>query len=326
MGKFKVVVTDYLFKDFSPFMKTIEKIDADVFYYQCYDENELAKIVADADAVYVHFAPLTRKVIEVMKCCKVISRSSAGYENIDIQAATDCNINVAYVPDYGTDDVSDHAIMLIMACVKKLWKLALSARRREWNYDLARPIHRIKGSTLGLVGFGRIAQLVGKKAQALGMKVITADPFIPGEIASKLGVELVDLDTLLKESDVISVHAPLGEKTKHLINSKAFDLMKNSAYIVNTARGAVICEADLVDALKKGKIAGAALDVLEKESENAKDPLAEGNPLLEMENVLITPHSAFYSEEAIEALLSSAADEIVRCYNGQPPRFLANKR
>jgi D-3-phosphoglycerate dehydrogenase / 2-oxoglutarate reductase len=326
LKKFKVIVTDYLFKDFSPFIKTIGKIDADVNYYQCYDENELMSIVADADAVYVHFAPLTRKVIEAMKRCKVISRSSAGYENIDVQAATDCNINVAYVPDYGVDDVSDHAIMLIMACVKKLWKLALSVRRREWNYDIARPIHRLKGSTLGLVGYGRIAQLAGKKAQALGMRVIAADPFIPAEFASKMNVELVEIDALLKESDVVSVHAPLGEKTKHLINSRSFDLMKSSAYIVNTARGAVICEADLIDALRKGKIAGAALDVLENESVNAKAPLAEGNPLLEMENVLITPHSAFYSEEAIEALLSSAADEIVRCYNGEPPRFLVNKR
>lgn len=319
--KFKVVITDYLFEDMEPFLRVIRKIDADLEYNQCKTEEEVIKAAQDADVIFVHHAPITRNVIKTLKKCKLIVRPAVGFDNIDIPAAADYGIYVANVPDYCADDVSDHAIMLILAAVKKLWLLSSNIKKGVWDFNIAKPIYRLKEKTLGLMGFGKIPQEVGRKAQCFGMKVIAYDPFIKPEFAEKANVTLVDLDTLYSTSDVISVHVPLNNQTRYMVNAEAFKKMKKTAFIVNTARGGIINEDDLIQALQNGQIAGAALDVMEKESRI----FSTDHPFAKMDQVILTPHSAWYSEESQDALLSLTAEEIVRAYNGEKPRNPVNR-
>lgn len=321
MNKMKVVITDYYYETLDMEMKEFAKLENVEICseYQCKDEDALTEIVKDADVVIVQFAPISRKVIAAMEKCKLIVRYAIGVDNIDITAATDKGIYVANVPDYCTDEVSNHAIAMIFAMSKKLLQLHESVKNGQWNYTVSKPLYRFEGKTLGLIGFGRIPTMIARKMSLFGLKIIAYDKYFNKEIGDSLGVKEVSLDELLEMSDYISVHCPLNEETHHLLNAAAFKKMKNTAFLVNTARGAIVCESDLITALQEGEIAGVGLDVLENE------PILSDNPLLHMEQVLITPHNAWYSEEAVLSLQQKVAQEAVRVLQGGVPKNLINK-
>ena len=257
-------------------------------------------------------------MIAKMPKVKIISRFGIGVDNVDLDAASKAGIVVTKVPDYCIDEVSDHAMALLLTIVRKIPAANEQVHAGVWKMPNFVPIYRLRGSTLGLAGFGRIPQLVVPKAQAFGMKVVAYDPFVPAEVFKSLGVEQVDFEQLLAVSDYISVHCPLTPETKGLFGESAFKKMKNKAYLVNTARGPVVDEVALAKALDAGEIAGAGLDVMTTEP-----PV--GSPLLGNKKAIITPHTSFYSEESLVDLQTKAAQEVANVLTGKPARNPVNQ-
>lgn len=319
MEKPKVVITDYWYESLELERKIIGDSGFCLEDYHCKEESRLIEITKEADIVICQFAPISKTVINGMERCKAIIRYAIGVDNIDVDTATKKGIYVCNVPDYGIDEVSNHTIALLLALVRKLKLMSKSVSEGNWDYSIGKPMFRTYGATLGVIGLGRIPSLVVKKLQGFDMRMVCYDPYVGTERAEQMGVELVDLDTLLKTSDFITVNCPLNNETRHMIDAKAFAKMKSTAIIVNTARGGVICEKDLIEALQSGRIAAAGIDVVEKE------PISIGNPLLAMDNVIVTPHMAWYTEEAVQTLQRMVAEEAVRILNGQKPKNPVNK-
>src|SRR6187401_3486330 len=260
-----VAVADSVFPNLDPAKEVLSAIGAELELAPSPAPDAIMKIAAGADALLVTYAKITAEMIGQMSRCRIISRFGIGVDNVDIDAATAAGIVVTKVPDYCIDEVSDHAMALLLAVVRKIPFISAKVHAGEWKMPDVVPIGRLRGSTLGLMGFGRIPQLVVPKAQSFGMKVTAYDPFVPKDVFQKLGVEQVDFETLLKTSDYISIHSPLVPETKGIFNADAFKKMKKTAYVVNTARGPIIDEAALAAALDAGEIAGAALDVMTQE-------------------------------------------------------------
>ncbi len=317
--KFKVVVTDYEYQSLHWEEREVNAVGGILVPAQLKSESQLIEMCSDADALLVQYAHISRKVIEKLAQCKIIVRYGVGVDSIDVQAATEHGIAVANVPDYGLEDVADHAMALLLAAARKVVFLHQKVVGGEWDYKQAKPLYRLRGKTLGLVAFGNIAKLVANKAKAFGLEIIVYDPFIDEAAAREYGAELVDFNTLIKTADFISIHAPVTPETYQMFNLDVFKKMKSNCILVNTARGAVIEENDLCTALKNGYIAGAALDV------TAVEPINQGNPLKTLENIIITPHAAWYTEEAGESLQMQAAQEVARVLSGQSPLNLVNK-
>ena len=319
MSQFKVVVTDYEYSSFVPEEEVLNKLGIELTFAQCKTEEDVIEACKDADALINQYAPISRKVIEKLEKCKVISRYGVGFNTIDVEAATEKGIIVGNVTDYCLDEVSNHAMALILSNARKVTLLNNAVKNGNWDFKVAVPIFRLKGRTLGLVGFGNIPQTVAKKAQAFDLKVIAYDPFVSEEVAASKNVELVTLDELCERSDFISVHVPLNQHTEKMISHEQFDKMRKEAFIINTARGPIIDEQALIEALQEGKIAGAGLDVLETE------PINPDNPLLKMDNVIINPHSAFYSVEAELELKRKTAENVADVLSGYYPTYLVNR-
>ena len=313
MNKPKVVITDYYYESIHQEAAVMAEMGAELRDYHCQTEDEVIAVAADCDALICQFAPITRKVIESLDKCKVIVRYAIGVDNIDVAAAEEHGIYVCNVPDYGIDEVSNHAIALLLDCAKKLTYLAGQVKQGNCSYTTVKPLYRMEGKTLGLMGFGRIPRLVAKKMAGFGVHIIAYDPMMNEEQARKLGVTPVSFDQLLQESDYLSVHCPLTADTHHLFNQAAFRAMKPTAIFINTARGAVVNEEDLIHALEQGEIAMAGIDVTETE------PIPVDHPLLKLDNAVVTPHAAWYSEEAVQSLQLKAAQEAARVLMGQPP-------
>ena len=320
MSKFKVVVTDHEYESMEIERQEMSKIDVD-FYdsYQCKTEDEVIDATKDADGVIVQYAKITPRVIDHLKKCKVISTYSIGVDKIDIKSATAKNICVANVPDYCVDEVSDHAVLLMLAIARKLTLLNGKVKSGVWDYKVSKPIYRIKGKKLGLIGFGKIPKLVAKKAQSFGMKVYAYDPYITAEEMSKYDVSRMEFDDIIQTVDFVSIHVPLLPSTKEMFNEAAFKKMKKTSYLINAARGPVVDEKALIEALQNKEIAGAALDVVYKE------PISKDNLLVKMDNVIITPHVAWYSEESAEALQRTTAQQVVQELEGYYPKNLVNR-
>lgn len=297
----------------------LRPLDAHIIHTGNLTEPDALTAVKEADALMVTLERVTAPIINSMARCRVISRAGTGLDTIDIPTATARSIWVAYVPDYSIDEVSTHAIALLLAQARGLTPLIHSTRNGQWDPMRSGPIHRLREQTLGIIGFGRIGQATAAKGRGLGLRVIAFDPLIRQETMAPLGVEAVDLETLAREADYISIHTPLTENTRHLINAQFLSQMKPTAYLINAARGPLIDETALLHAVRSGRIAGAALDVV------AVEPPAADNPLLQEERILITPHSAWYSEEAKIEMRTRAAEEVVRVLQGQPPRAPANQ-
>lgn len=318
MAKFKVVVTDLGYAHYTPEREQVEAIGGELVTVDCHTEAELLEPTRDADGLIVRMAPITAKVIQNLACCRVIARYGVGYDNVDVQAATARGIQVCNVPDYCLEDVSDHALALLFSCVRKTASHDKRVRRGEWDIGAKDPIHRLKGRTLGFLGFGNIARTLARKVHGLQLRLIAFDPYIDPELALERSVQMVDLDTLLAESDFLSVHAPLNAETRHILNEAAFRKMKPTAIVVNTSRGGLIDQKALVKALKEGWINSAGLDVYETE------PPPRNEPLLKLDNVVLTDHAGWYSEESQIELQTKAAAEVCRVLTGQQPLSCVN--
>lgn len=317
MAHRQIAVSDSVFPNLEPAQQVLRRIGAELRMASAPTAEAILEVAREAEGLLVTYAKINAGMIGEMKRCRIISRFGIGVDNVDLAAATAAGIVVTKVPDYCIDEVSDHAMALLLAAVRKIPLANRQVHGGRWEMPAVVPIHRLRGSTLGLVGFGRIPQLVAPKAQAFGMKVVSYDPYIPAEVLKKAGVEGVDFPTLLKVSDYISIHSPLLPETKGLFGDEAFAQMKPTAYLVNTARGPIVDEAALARALDRGRLAGAALDVM------AQEP-PKDSPLLGRENVILTPHTSFYSEESLVDLQTKAAEEVVRVLSGQPPRNPVN--
>ena len=320
MKKFRVVLTDYMYETIQPFYDVYNQYeDIEFVPLQLTEKRDILRETEFADAVMVHFDQIDKDVISNLKNCRIIARSAVGYDNIDLDAASAAKIPVTNVPDYCVEEVSNHTLMMILNSAKKFNQLEANVKKGLWgDFAIAKPIHAVRGQTLGLLGCGRIARCLAVKAQVCGIKVIAYDPYIKPEAIKDFGVTLVSREELLAQSDFISMHLLLNEDTRKSINADFFKKMKNSAIFVNTARGGLVDEDALIEALRTGEIAGAALDVLTEEG------IDKDAPLQKFDNVIITPHAAWYSEQAFYTLLTSAAQEIVRALHGEPVKNQVN--
>jgi D-3-phosphoglycerate dehydrogenase len=249
----------------------------------------------------------------------MITRAGTGFDNVDVAAATENGIVVCNAAAYCSEEVSDHTLALILACARRIVLLDRRVFSGSWgDAELAGGMRRMKNQTVGLLGFGRIARLVTRKLSGFGVRVIACDTLVSASAAASHGVEMLPLDQMLAEADYVSIHAPLTPSTYHLLNAKRFNLMKRGAYLINTSRGALINEADLVLALRQGQIAGAALDV------TAIEPLPSDSPLRELQNVILTPHFGAESSDANDELQRTTARSIIAVLRGYWPEFPVN--
>ncbi|HET7385024.1 MAG TPA: C-terminal binding protein [Pseudolabrys sp.] len=306
-----IAVTDSVFPSLDPAKAALARLDPTYRMSKSVNANDILAVAKDADAVLVTYAKLTREVLMQLTRCKAIGRFGLGVDNIDLVTAKEKGIAVNYVPDYCIREVSDHAMALLLALIRKIPLSNKLVQSGRWEMPAVVPIRRIEGTVLGLVGFGHIPRLVAPKAQAFGIKVIAHDPYAKPEVFKATGVDSVDFDALLKTSDYVSVHAPLLPATRGMMNAAAFAKMKKGAYLVNTARGPLIDEPALVAALDSGQVGGAGLDVV------ATEPLAKDSPLLGRDNVIISPHTAFYSIEALNELQTKCATDVARVLSGE---------
>ena len=317
MPSLLVAVADSVFPNLDLARAVVARAGADLRLASQPTPDGIVAAAREADALLVTYAKITGPMIREMKKCRIISRFGIGVDNVDIEAATNAGIVVTKVPDYCIDEVSDHAMALLLSLVRKIPFASARAHAGRWEMPAVTPIHRLRGTVLGLVGFGRIPQLVAPKAKAFGMRVVASDPYVPQSVMEQAGVGKVEFAELLKISDYVSIHSPLLPETHHLFSTAVFNQMKPGALIVNTSRGPVVDEAALAAALDAKQLAGAALDVLEQEP-----PV--NSPLFGRDNVILTPHTSFYSVESLEELQTKAAEEVVRVLSGQPPRNPVN--
>jgi len=280
-------------------------------------EDDLLKIIGQYDAVVAGLDEYTARVMEEAKNLKIIGRYGVGLDNVDLKAATEHGIIVTYTPGANTNAVAEHTFALMLSLLKRIPQLNEAGKKGEWrrrgglNWEL-------QGKTLGIIGLGRIGRTVAKMAKAFDVNIIAYSPHVPREEAEKLGIKLVSLEELLSKADIVSLHTSLTPEKYHMIGEREFKLMKKTAIIVNTARGELIDEDALVKALKNGEIAGAALDVLEKE------PPPPDSELLKLENVIITPHAAAHTWEAVRKMGDMVTEDIIAVLNGRKPKYIAN--
>jgi D-3-phosphoglycerate dehydrogenase len=312
-----VAVSDSVFPNLDPTRAVLAQLGAVVRLAQEPMPEAILEVAREADALLTTYAKIPAEMIAQMKRCRIIARFGIGVDNVDIPAATKAGIVVTRVPDYCLDEVSDHAMALLLALARKIPFSNARTQSGQWAMKAVVPIHRLNGAVLGLVAFGQIARLVAEKAEPFGFRVVTYDPYVPPETLARAGVEEVGFDELVEISDYISIHTPLMPETHHLFNADVFRRMKPTAYLINTARGPIVDEAALAQALDQGQLAGAALDVMEKEPPT-------GSPLLGRDNVIITPHTSFYSEESLLDLQTKAAEEVLRVLTGEAPRHPVN--
>lgn len=319
MGRFKVVMTDDRHGTYEEEKRVLDTIDADLIIANCSTTDEVIKVCRDADGILVNLAPMTADVIHKLERCKIIARYGVGYDNVDVEACTNRGIYLTNVTDYCAEEVSDQALALLIACARKVARRDAEVREGKWNIGKADPIHRITGKTFTFLGFGTIARCLFRKVTGFKFsKILVYDPYVDEETIRSMGAVKSDWETAIKEADFISVHMPLNEKTKGIINRDTFEIMKPTAIIVNTSRGLVIDEKALIEALVKGKINSAGLDV------HTKEPIEPENPLLRIPNCVLTDHAGWYSEESMSELKTKAAQNIKDVLSGKKPCYPVN--
>jgi D-3-phosphoglycerate dehydrogenase len=282
-------------------------------------QPEAAELYRTADAIITELHPFNAAVINSLERCQIIACASTGFDYVDLAAAAQRGIWVTNCPGYCTDEVATHTLALILSHARRLPQQRQLVRQGIWDPRPVRPLHHVRVQTLGLIGYGRIGQAVAAKAKALGFRVITCDPYVDESLVRAAGVEPVERETLLRTADFVSLHTPLTDETRHFMNAAAFALMKPSAYLVNTARGALVVEEALLAALQAGQLAGAAIDVLSVE------PPSGDHPYLQDDRIFVTPHTAWCSEEADEAVWEWAAGYVIAALHGQRPEAAVNE-
>jgi len=323
-GEFKVVVTDYIEADLDWEREQLAKRGVG---FECYQlkqapEEEVMRLTADADVVVVNMVKVTPRLVDSWTKCRMVIRHGAGYDNVNVQALTDRGIVLEYIPDYCQHEVAEHAIALMFACCRKVvWGRGVfddSVARGEWDFKPIVPMFRMAGSTVGIIGCGRIGSLVYRKMSATGVKLMVCDPYLSERTREELNIEPVSLEELCKSSDLVTLHTPLNDETRGIINAKSLSWMKPTAYLVNTSRGGMVDHDALADALKSRSIAGAAIDVFEKEPPNSDFPL------IGLDNVIITPHLSWYSKDAEQTIREKILEDIFRMIDGLSPRIPVN--
>ena len=318
MPRARVLVTDYAWPSLERERDVLDAVGAELVAAETGDEAELVELARDADAILTNWKRVPPAALDAAPRCLVVSRYGVGVDNIPVEHATRLGILVANVPDFCVDEASDHALALVLACARRIVAFARSTQAGGWDLQLGFGIRRLRGQTLGLIGYGSIAKALVPKALALGLRVVASTPRL-ADGREPNGVETTnDLGRLLRESDFVSLHAPATPQTRDLIGERELRTMKPTAWLVNTARGALVDEEALDRALAERWIAGAALDVL------CEEPPAPGHPLLARDNVIVTPHAAFYSEESIADVATRAAENVRSVLRGDVPATVVN--
>jgi D-3-phosphoglycerate dehydrogenase len=310
-----IAVTDSVFPSLDLAMAALARLEPEMRMSKSAAAEDILAVARDADAILVTYAKLPGELLRQLQRCKAIGRFGLGVDNIDTKTAAELGIVVSYVPDYCMHEVSDHAMALLLALARKIPFSNALVQSGRWEMPAVAPLRRLAGQVLGLVGFGNIPRALVPKAKAFGFEVIAHDPYAGSEVFAACGVEAVSFESLLARADAISVHAPLTPATRGLIDAAAFARMKKGVMIVNTARGPLIDEPAMLAALDTGQLGGAALDVV------ATEPLPKDSPLLGRPNVILTPHTAFYSVEALEELQTKCAADVARVLSGTPPIY-----
>ena len=313
----KVVVTDYVFPNIETERAVIEDTEAEFVVANASTPEEVIEASRGATALINNYVPITAEVFDELPDLDVVARYGIGVDGIDVEAATDHGVKVVNVPDYCIDEVSAHAFALILACEREIPQYANHVESGGWDWEVRKPISRFCEKTLGLVAFGKIARAVAEKAEGFGLDVLAYDPHVPVEVMDDHGVERVGFEELLSRSDVVSAHPPLIDETEGLIDDWAFECMQSHATFVNTSRGPVVDEDALYRALVDGEIGRAGIDVMETEP-------PEDSRLFDLDNCIVTPHVAWYSESSIADLQRTTAEEVARVITGDEPRNLVN--
>lgn len=312
-----VVIADYDFGDVDIERAIVEEAGLELVAAQCKTEDEVIAAARDASAVIAQYATIGRRAIDALTRCRVIARYGTGVDIVDVEAATRRGILVTNVPnDWCEDEVADHAMALLLTAARRIRDYDRATRAGVWRWQSGQPIHRLRGRVLGLLSFGAIARAIAARAAGFGLRVIASDPYVArGELVAH-GATPVSLDELIAQSDYLVVQAPLTPETHGLIDEERLRRMKPGAVLVNTARGPIVNDRALHRALKEGWIAGAALDDIEEEPAKRRD-WKPTNPLFELDNVILTPHAAYYSEESMRTVRDFAAREVVRVLTGE---------
>ncbi|HVD73914.1 MAG TPA: C-terminal binding protein [Xanthobacteraceae bacterium] len=310
-----IAVTDSPFPSLDPAKAALQRVDPELRMAKSPSADDILAVARDADAILVTYAKLPGELLRQLTRCKAIGRFGLGVDNIDIKSAAELGIMVTYVPDYCMHEVSDHAMALLLALARKIPLSNKLVQAGRWEMPAVVPIHRLAGRVLGLVGFGNIPRALTPKAKAFGLRVVTHDPYVSQEVLAAAGVEAVTFDRLLGISEFVSIHAPLMPATRGLFNAETFRKMKRGAALINTARGPLVDEDALVAALDSGQLGAAALDVV------AVEPLPKEAKLIGRDNVILTPHTGFYSVEALDELQTKCAADVARVLSGEKPIY-----
>jgi D-3-phosphoglycerate dehydrogenase / 2-oxoglutarate reductase len=308
----RVVITDHGFPDVTAERSIVEAAGGELKIFQCKTEQEVIEAAKDSDAILVQWAPITRAVIEKLSGCKVVVRYGIGVDNVDLEAARARGIIVCNIPSYCIDEVADHTFAFAMALARQIPTIDQRVRGKLWSNTPPRPMLASRQMNFITVGFGRVARAVLERAQACKFNIATCDPYLAGHVDLPMGVRNLEMGQALATADILSLHAPLTEATHHMMNANTLSALKPTSLLINTARGGLVDGVALAEALNKGQLAGAGLDVFEQE------PLPNDHPLRECANALLTSHVAWYSEMSGSELQKMAAEEAIRALNGLP--------
>ncbi|MHC4401256.1 MAG: C-terminal binding protein [Planctomycetota bacterium] len=324
--KLRVVVTDYIEPDMDWETAKMEKrgVDFTACQLKFRPEDEVIAAVRHADVVVVNMVKLTARVIDSLTRCRRIIRHGAGYDNVDVAACTARGIPLAYCPDYCMDEVAEQALALIFACARQVPQsrqvLDDSIADGKWDFSPIAKCYRMSGRKLGIIGCGRIGSKTLEKTRHFGFEeILVCDPYLSEERLEELGITTVSLERVFREADYITIHTPLTDETRHMVNRQTLSLMKPTAYVVNTSRGPMVDHEALAEALREKRIAGAGIDVYDTE------PPEDTYPLLDLENAVLTPHLAWYSEDAGWKIREDIVEDVDRALAGKPPRWCVNE-
>ena len=324
MSTVKVVVTDFIEPDLEWESKELARrgVEFETHQLKFAPSHEVVDATRDADLVVVNMVPITQDVISKWERCRLVIRHGVGYDNVDVKALRQTGIPLCYIPDYCAEEVAEQAIALLLACGRKLVAsrrvLDCSSAQGSWDFAPVVPMFLMAGQTLGIIGCGRVGSLVYRKLKSFGFKFLICDPYLSAERKRELEIATVDHETVFRQSDYVTIHTPLTAETRHLVNARTLAMMKPTAYLVNTARGPMVDEEALAEALRNGVIAGAGIDVY------AVEPPRPDFPLFNMPNAILTPHLSWYSENAGRRIRELIVLEIERFLAGEPPRYTAN--
>lgn len=318
MSKYLVCVSDTRHASYEIERNILAEIDAELKLCNCVTEDDIIRECADADAILLDMAPMTAKAVEGLKKCKAINRYGVGYDNVALDACTAKGIQVTNVPDYCAEDVSDHALALMMSCLRHIPLRDRLVRQGEWN--IQRTSFRLSGKVLGVLGFGRIARALVKKCSGFGFaKVLVYDPYVSAEACAQLGAQKAELEEVMSQCDLLSLHMPVTPETTRMINRETLALMKPTAILVNTGRGPLVDDEALAEALVNHKILCAGLDT------HWVEPLPADSPYRKLDNIVLTDHTAYSTVEAVEELKVKSAKNVAAVLLGEKPGYPVNQ-